>query len=511
MAKKFISLLLSTIMLAGALASCGDSGKAATGSPSAGRPSGAETGDSSDKTTLTEEQIQAVTSRISALKSEAGEKYNGKEFNFIGRDGDYSFPTEENLVGDEESDAVYNRNMQVERDFGIKIVNTPTEDGPTAADMVISDQQANIYTYELGFGNIWSTLNIVFNKGMVSDISNYPQIDIENPWWLGSMEDYYAIEDSLYFLSGDILPDFFNNAALVLFSKAVMKDYGITADLYSVVNEGEWTIDKMFEVASAIPGGGDVKRYGGSSYGIGSNIYFGAGYTITKFDENHTPYLDATLPQEVFDLATKVSAQLGDISVCYNGGLDELKNQDIGNDEILELFADNKMLFDFSDSRAVSSLRELDVSDFGILPMPKATAEQKSYITRASTGNAGSIYVPRTVEDPSFVGTITEAMGAYSYQYIRPTFYDARLKSKSVYDIDSKAMLDIIYETQVYDLYDLYGGGDFNTGSGELEAAISDAIFIDASNLASKYKASATLVSKLNIPNMIKQAKNISG
>ena len=63
--------------------------------------------------------------------------------------------------------------------------------------------------------------------------------------------------------------------------------YGINdSDLYDSVKDGTWTIDKMFEFASAIPEnpqGTGTYRYiepGGRSF------LYAAGYTITKFDEN---------------------------------------------------------------------------------------------------------------------------------------------------------------------------------------------------------------------------------
>ena len=478
------------IMLVPALASCGDNGAASTNT-TATTP---QNGDS------------PTNKRIAELQADAS-GYDGKEFHMVGRYGGAAgdaFPIEDTITGNVESDAVYKRNQAVETAFNVKIVGEKTENGPTAADMVIKDQEAGTKTFHMGYGNIWSTLNILFNKGMFSPINNYAQIDLESPWWLGTMEEFYAIGDTLFFLSGDILPDFFNNAALVLFSKKVMEDFDIGVNLYDLVTEGEWTIDKMFEVAAVIPGGGDIKRYGNANGGAGKAIYFGAGYTITQFEADHMPTIADAIPQEAYDLAVKVSAQTGDESICYNLAFDI----EDGSAGLRKMFAENKMLFNFDSAGGVAELREED-ANFGILPIPKASADQKSYISLTGTGNDGSIYIPKVVDDPNFVGTIVEAMGAYSYQEIRPTFYDLRLKSKSVYDVESKAMLDIIYSTQVYDLYDLYGGGDFNHGAGPISSAIEEGFFTKTDNLISTYNSEKKLTLK-NIKSMVKQAATMS-
>lgn len=316
------------------------------------------------------------------------------------------------------------------------------------------------------------------------------------------MEEFYAIGDKLFFLSGDILPNFFDNSSCVLFSKKLAEDYGIEDDFYSIVKNGDWTIDKMFESASKIPGG-EIKRYGNPDGDSGIAILFGAGQSITKFDADHIPYLEKALSSEVMDLATKVSAQLGDRTFCQNIGFDI---EGIGGKEISQMFADDKILFSFDSTGGISDLRELDVNSFGILPIPKGSSEQKNYVSLTTTGSCGSVYIPRNLADKDMAGTIIEAMGAYSYLHIRPAFYDLRLKSKSVYDMESKEMLDIIYATQVYDLYDLYGEGSWEAGNGPLHKMLNKAVLLTTDGLSSGY-ASMARVTQNKIKSMIKIAE----
>ncbi len=491
-------------MLGSALISCGDkteNTKAPSKNPSTSGGSGEPS--SSNSTQLTDEELALVNNTVSSIQKEHPNGFEGKDFNFVGKSGS-SFPTEDNITGQAESDSVYKRNMAVQDALDIKIVNVETEKGPDAAQMIMTDVQAGLNTYHCVFGNIWSTGIQMFNEGYLEPMSEFSQINIENPWWLSTMEDCYAIGDKLFLLSGDILPDFFNNSSCVLFSKKLMEDYGITDDLYSIVKDGDWTLDKLFEVASNIPAGGGSMRYGNSDYGAGQAIYFGAGLTITKFDADHMPSVDTTLSKELVDLAAKVSSQTGDESISYNTGYEK---EELQAKEILDQFADDKVLFLFATAADIAELRNEDVNGFGILPIPKGSESQETYVSLTNSGDAGSIYIPRNVEDKDMVGSIIETMGAYSYQYIRPAFYDQRLKSKSVYDLESKDMLDIIYATQVYDLYDLYGGGSYETGNGELAKLINQSVYLNDENLSSKY-SSLTRVTQNKIKAMIRIANS---
>ncbi len=500
MAKRIFCLVLCCLTLATSFASCGGNDQKQKNTSSTSSTQTQVKKD--DKTTLSDDEIKTINEKIDYLKKDAPNGYDGVDFNFIGRESD-SFPIEENITGNEESDAVYKRNMAVEEAFNVKIVNHSMEKGPVVAQTVMTDADAGLNTYHLAFGNIFTVGAPLFNGSYLSTIGDVDKIDIESPWWLSSMEEFYAIGDKLFFLSGDILPSFFSNSTCVLYSKKIAEDYGITDDFYSIVKSGDWTIDKMFEAASKVPGG-EIKRYGNPDADeAGIALLFGSGQSITKFDADHIPYLEKALSSEIMDLATKVSAQTGREEFCQNANFEI---EEIGSKEIRQMFADDKILFSFDTAEGISELRELDVNGFGILPIPKGSAEQKNYISYTGTGGGGSIYITRNIPDKDMVGTITEAMGAYSYLYIRPTFYDLRLKSKSVYDMESKEMLDIIYSTQVYDLYDLYGEGSWESGNGPMFKMLNEAVFLKTDGLASGY-ASMAKVTQNKVKFMLKKAE----
>lgn len=504
MLKKKLSMLIIAAMLLSSLASCGKEG-AATSSNGSTREPTSSTDTDTDKTVLTDEELSVINDRLTELKENAGAGYDGAEINAVGVD-DISFPTEDDLTGNTESDAVYNRNIAVEKDFKVKLTKTLVDLPPDIQVVVSQDQSAGTGAINLAYCGIVSTGQAIFNNGYAMPVDALTQIDLENPWWQPTLTDYYAIGDKLYFLSGDMMPEYFERPTCIMFSKKILKDYGVDEDLYALVRDGGWTVDKMFEIASHVPTGGDVMRYGPADGGAGISLYFGAGNTVTKFDGEHIPYVEDSLPSGIMDFAVKVSSQTGDTSQAYRFNVEEGH----GKLELEEIFADDGILFLFDTANGIARMRELNVENFGILPNPKGTAEQEKYYTYTSTDGSSALFVPRCEGKEDMMGTIIEAMGAYSYMHIRPAFYDKRLKSQSVYDLESKEMLDLIYSTQVYDLYDLYGGGSYETGNGELFGDINEAVLTDPSNLVSSYTATIRLT-KVSIKKMVTNAEKYGG
>ncbi|MBQ7982278.1 MAG: hypothetical protein IJ302_01820, partial [Clostridia bacterium] len=99
----------------------------------------------------------------------------------------------------------------------------------------------------------------------------------------------------------------------------------------------------------------------------------------------------------------------------------------------------------------VRSLRDMN-ADFGILPSPKYEEAQNAYYGRMIDG---WIHVaPTSVQNLELLGTMIEALGAESKNYVIPAFFDIALTDKLTRDADSEEMLDIIFDNITIDLGD---------------------------------------------------------
>ena len=165
-----------------------------------------------------------------------------------------------------------------------------------------------------------------------------------------------------------------------------------------------------------------------------------------------------------------------------------------------QLFTDNEALFKFTTAGEAIDMREFDVT-FGIVPMPKLNETQANYYSYASPWSGAAVYLPKTTKDVKVTDVITEAMAALSQKYIKEAYYSKMLKGQSIYDMESSDMLDIIFDTKIYDLCDIYSGGDMNQW-GPFMNLLDKAIRYDNSTLASGY-ASQSRVASANIKYII--------
>ena len=95
--------------------------------------------------------------------------------------------------------------------------------------------------------------------------------------------------------------------------------------------------------------------------------------------------------------------------------------------------------------------------DFGILPLPKWTVDQKNYYTYSS-GSAPVLAVPTTASDLEFIGVITEALNAESYKQVVPVYYETALKDKYARDKETLEMIDLVMQGRVVDMGFIYDG-----------------------------------------------------
>ena len=498
----FVLVLLMTLPL---LASCG---------------SGTKPVESRNETDTQPAVTDAETDESAAEKSmitdyvldiASGVDFKGKDFNFIGKDEDPgNFPKKEEETGVIEEDAVYFRQRDIEEYFEINIDYVRTENGEITADQVINEVTAGGTSYDLVCGSIQTTGQMLLNSSTIRQVDNLNYVDLDRDWWVPALKDDYSIGGRLFFLTGPIVVHNYEDTCCILFNKKVTEMFDINdSDLYQTVKDGKWTIDKMIEIASAVPensNGTGTWRYIDPT---GYAWILAAGYKITQFDEDGEPYVADVIPVEISNLSDKLCPIFSNKSETagtnYKNG--ESVETEYGVESLDDLFVDNKALFKFAYTASAINLRKYDVS-FGIIPMPKATESQKDYCSYARMGMDSAVYIPRTVSSIELSDAITEALGALSQIYVKEAYYEKLLKGQSVFDLESREMIDIIMKTKVYDLIALYSGADYNQ-MGSFLQNLEDAFRIDNSNLASGYKGNARLCN-FNAKQLIKAVNAIN-
>lgn len=489
MNKKVIALFLALLMASPILASCGNDSKNPT--PSSGNEKQTGTSESSG-------EFAEIDSYVQELAERSG-RYDGKTFTILTRAGE--FPANDTVTGELQEDALYNRNRQVEESFGVKMQAALTtgegyEDGSTSlemADKLFKDAMANTGEYDLSIGNSGYGGATMITNGTIRSINDIDIFDFDQTWWLNDLLNQFSIGGKSYFLAGKIAASYYGDGAAILFNKEIASQYNIE-DLYTIVNNGEWTIDKMNEIASVIPTNGDIFRYYASS---GLSTYMSAGNKISEKDADDYPTIPSALtdPQDKF--IRNLYTFLGDKTQNIYLDPNVIDKNPESKYTAEDAWDDNKFFLWITGVGHAVDVLEKEV-EFGIIPMPKADDSQEDYIAFAEAVNAA--YIPKVLQDEEMTAYIVEAMAALSEKYLEPAYYDKVLKGRSASEANARHMLDIIYNSKKYDLAGIYRWGS-------IASIIGDSAIENVEQLSSSYKANVR-IANMEIKNMLAKGQD---
>lgn len=250
---------------------------------------------------------------------------------------------------------------------------------------------------------------------------------------------------------GNIDPIYYDVTYGVFFNKKIADEFNI-GDIYKMVNDGTWTLDKMFELAenSARDLNGDTKIDENDQYGYLTDMWMSydafihaCDIKITETGSDGYPKLIG-LTERFVDAQKKISEFINNSGVVgINSGLDRRT-----------MFGDSKSLFLADALEAAHILRAMS-DDFGIVPYPKFDEAQDGYHTYNAIGNSTAFVVPVTA-DETLAGCLLEALAYYGWKDVLPEYYERALKGKTIRDNDSEAMLDIIFNNIEYDFTEIY-------------------------------------------------------
>ena len=304
-----------------------------------------------------------------------------------------------------------------------------------------------------------------------------PNVNFDKPWWSDSNKDVLTHSDVCFIAIGDLALSAMYSSYCMFYNKTIGSAYDMP-DLFEIVNNGQWTIDKVIELSKDVytdlnmDGKVDVESdmFGYMTHdGSSLNAY------LWSFDnpiyKNVNGSLELTYKTEKL---SSIFEKLVDTFKNYNGikmaSLDYVFAPHVFNEGRL-------MLVNAAISNALD-YRDMD-DDYSILPYPKWDEAQENYYTMAD-GSHHAMAVPMTIEDAEIVGTIVEALCAESYKTVFPAYYDVALKVKGARDEESIKMLDSIVASRIFDfgyVFDNWRGFAFLTqqqiarGNSNIESA----------------------------------------
>jgi len=470
MKKRILAILLCAVMLVSVLASCADKKKAQGNDPSQ-----STTSDKKGEYAYIDEYVRTLASDKS---------FGGNTFTVIGKHKDHC--DKEEVIGNLENDALYNRMREIEEIFGVTFEYTPCDgenhSGSPSLEVlekVETDVMSDFGSYDLIHSNIMVGGKEMLASNLIQPVESFGSFDFSQPWWINDIESQFGIGGHLYYLTGKMVTGHYSDPSCVLFNKKIAENYNIP-DLYEIVSSGQWTFDKMIEVSQVIPSNSDTYRIMMGSYEDGLGLYFSAGFSLSEVDEEGCIFLPTSLTNEKVDFIDKVAAAIGDDGAYYIDQRNSVPGNEVKFEEDAALFTTDCM-------GAVSFLREEDI-EFGVLPMPKRDVTQKDYISYSQAMQVCGYTISRVAKDPECSATIAEAMAALSEKWLEPAYYDKALKGRGTYDNESRDMLDLIYRTKKVDYAATYQWGDIWKIVDDAITGMSDSYVSDYSS-ASRFAA----------------------
>lgn len=449
MFKRTLSMLLAVLMLSSMLVACGDAGTAQTGTSTTAAPTASDT-------TVPAETQPEETQFDPFASFDENLKYEGRTFTIHNGNTGTSWYTRVSVVSEEQNgdvinDSIYTRQRKVEERFGIEVVELASKSATTEIRQAI---QANTTDFDMSFMSLMNVLTLA-SEGLFVDFYEIPGLQLDQPWWDQKAIEDMSIDNKLFYCTSAFDITRLDGIRTVYYNKDLASQFEL-GNLYEMVDNGTWTIDKYTEfcqkVKADLDGDGqatDQDRYGAVSYGelLIDTLIAGCGFKYIAKDADDL--LISNIDSESFyDAYEKIRHILHDDDLFFDVRVK--KYSGTGDRAAEPIFLGNQALF-YSECMAWTRvLREME-ADFGVLPPPKLNEQQDRYY--ALTLNPWCMIVLNNNPDLEFTGNIMEALSAASYDTVVPAYVDITLTGKVARDPDTVRMLNLVFDNLYYNIH----------------------------------------------------------
>ena len=396
--------------------------------------------------------------------------YGGYEFNVLALDStnpDYATWISYDIyaeaeTGDLINDAVYRRNRYVEAKYNCAVKETKNTDYNNILRKTVN---AGEDIYDL-FYALFNDVTAVAASGYFCDLTALPNLDLSKPWWDQNARESLSMAGILFFSPCDLSITHNNTTSVIAFNKKLMQDHNMEYP-YQSVKEGKWTIDGLIlmskDICADLNGDGIMDEndmYGYACYRDSAlSLMHGAGGRIAEKGPDGLPVLTLNSERAINALGKAFDLMYAPSAFNIHKEL-EGKYKDY-YPVAANMFIGNQTLFYWILLHDIELFRNMD-ADFGILPIPKYDEDQKNYGCTVNQYTSHAIAVPVTVQDTGRTTVILEALSAKSRYTLLPAYYDISLQRKFTRDEESADMLDIIFDSQVYDIGAIYNIGGYS-------------------------------------------------
>lgn len=343
-------------------------------------------------------------------------------------------------IGSDDSDlilsALYERDALVEEYLGVTI-HSKTSDGLTDAGMVAEIRNQNMNNtkeYDAVLTHNYLGLTTFISEGLLHDLYEMEEdIDFSADYWNLDVIETLEVKGKAYLALNDFM---INSPCAVFFNKRMVQDYQINENLYDLVRDGEWTLDKLFELSSKVAvENGDGVWDKNDTYGL---ALYADWYALPLVDSCDIQWLTPGPGQRFLTMSAsnqKYQTLYEKVQEWANAESTYMWNY--GDTENKVNITDDRFLFAFAPVRESYSYRGSTVK-FGFLPYPKYDTEQAEY---KSSDWSGMLCVPKVLKNDKMVAQTLECLAAFSTDTIRPAYYEKLLGTRLSDERDDSEMI----------------------------------------------------------------------
>ena len=244
-------------------------------------------------------------------------------------------------------------------------------------------------------------------QGYFYDLATMDGIDLTQSYWYHGWNNNTTINGVAYTAVGDASLEVLQNIEVMFFNRTMATGHDL--DLYGLVDDNQWTVDKLMEVNASVAQNLDDANAQNQIYGALYDRHsfraalFAAGLKLTEMAENGAVQIIADR-QTNYDIADKISALIHSKEVDFADINCRVRDW--------SLFKNGQALFFATALFRGNELRTANLTfDYGIVVAPKFTEEDK-YV---STNYGASVFgIPLDCRDAKMSALILSALNYYS-------------------------------------------------------------------------------------------------
>ena len=449
--KRFFVFALTLFMLLPAISACADQNTDGTdGTTTPYSQQSSDTSGMSDSSSGSTAETTRLYPELPDVRYD-GTNYTVLYYDAVERHGWCYIPNDiqqDSDDGETLAAGVYKRNLAVGERFGVSI-KAFVPQGVSMANTLSASIMAGDDEYAM-VDVCMNQVGTFFNKGLLTTIDEL-DIDYTQPWFDRNSIDSFTIGGKRLAFVSDIT--YFDKLSTIvtLYNAAMGQNLGI-GSLYETALSGDFTLEKVLSYAEQVSA--DLNHDGvmdkNDAYCIScqnDGAYFLLHSSGMRIVENDGRTMTFNLNNERgISTLEKIYGIMSDTSIYFNR-----RTAGITTTETAEMFANNQTLFMMRPLQTLYDLRSLNCN-FEILPMPRFSADQTGYFSPVNTYSGTCLCVPKGSKDYERTAVITEALAAESYYQVMPVLYDVVLDIKLTNSPESARILDIVFDTRIYDI-----------------------------------------------------------